>query len=93
MNPKRVQKRGTDVRGLRLPLILKLPKQDTLRTAEQLDACLGEVFTLLNREIDLYRYSAGFPEFSVRICQRLRKVITIFFEIFVIEHVYHNISS
>lgn len=35
--------------------------------------CLSEVFVLLNREVDLYRFSAGFPEFSVRICQRLRK--------------------
>lgn len=73
LKPKRVDTRGKDVRGIRLPLILKLPKEGALRTAEQLDACLAEVFVLLNREIDLYRYSAGFPEFSVRICQRLRK--------------------
>ena len=74
MAPKRVKNRGNDIRGVRLPLILKLPKTDALRTSEQLDACFGEIFLLLNREIDLYRYSAGFPEFSVRICQRLRKV-------------------
>ena len=74
MSPKRVKNRGNDVRGVRLPLILKLPKVDALRTSEQLDACFGEVFLLLNREVDLYRYSAGFPEFTVRICQRLRKV-------------------
>jgi len=74
LSPKRVKKRSSDVRGVRLPLILKLPKEDTLRTAEQLDACLGETFLLLNREVDLYKYSAGIPEFSVRICQRLRKV-------------------
>ena len=74
MAPKRVKSRGTDVRGVRLALILKLPKVDPLRTSEQLDACFGEVFLLLNREIDLYRYSAGLPEFTVRICQRLRKV-------------------
>jgi nucleolar complex protein 2 len=74
MTPKRVKQRGNDVRGVRLPLILKLPKVDALRTSEQLDACFGEVFLLLNREVDLYRYSAGFPEFTVRIYQRLRKV-------------------
>mmetsp|Transcript_4939 Transcript_4939/g.6378 ORF Transcript_4939/g.6378 Transcript_4939/m.6378 type:complete len:859 (+) Transcript_4939:142-2718(+) len=73
MSPKRVKTRGNDVRGVRLPLILKLPKVDALRTAEQLDACFGEVFLLLNREIDLYKYSAGFPEFTIRIYQRLRK--------------------
>jgi len=73
LKPKRIDTRGKDVRGIRLPLILKLPKEGALRTAEQLDACLAEVFVLLNREVDLYRYSAGFPEFSVRICQRLRK--------------------
>ena len=74
MAPKRVKNRGNDVRGVRLPLILKLPRVDPLRTSEQLDACFGEVFLLLNREIDLYRHSAGFPEFTIRICQRLRKV-------------------
>merc|ERR1719330_44320 len=78
MTPKRGGRgRGgggkSDVRGVRLPLILKFPKVDALRTSEQLDASLGEVFLLLNREADLYRYSAGFPEFSIRICQRLRK--------------------
>ena len=74
MAPKRVKKKSGDVRGVRLPVILKLPKEDALRTAEQLDACLGETFLLLNREVDLYKYSAGIPEFSVRICQTLRKV-------------------
>jgi nucleolar complex protein 2 len=74
MNPKRVKTRGTDVQGVRLPIILKLPKDGALRTAEQLDACLGEIFLLLNREVDLYKYSAGCPEFTIRICQRLRKV-------------------
>jgi nucleolar complex protein 2 len=63
-----------DVRGLRLPLILKLPKEGTLRTMEQLDAVLKETFVLLNREVDLYRYSPGFPEFTFTILQRLRKV-------------------
>jgi len=40
---------------------------------EEMEMCLSEVFVLLNREVDLYQYSAGFPEFSVRICQRIRK--------------------
>mmetsp|Transcript_9672 Transcript_9672/g.21808 ORF Transcript_9672/g.21808 Transcript_9672/m.21808 type:complete len:879 (-) Transcript_9672:95-2731(-) len=62
-----------NVRGLRLPLILKLPKEGTLRTMEQLDNVLKEVFVLLNREVDLYRYSPGFPEFTYAISQRLRK--------------------
>eukprot|EP00978_Attheya_sp_CCMP212_P036281 scaffold163203_cov53-Attheya_sp.AAC.6 len=77
MKPKRVPSNkgsgGADIKGVRLPLILKLPKEGTLRTTEQLDACLSETFVLLNREVDLYRYSAGFPEFSVWICQRMRK--------------------
>lgn len=72
--PKRVKKRNSDVKGVRLPVILKLPKEDPLRTTEQLDACLGETFLLLNREVDLYKFSAGIPEFTVRICQRMRKV-------------------
>ena len=65
---------GGTVRGLRLPLILKLPKEGTLRTMEQLDSVLKEVFVLLNREADMYRYSPGFPEFTFAITQRLRKV-------------------
>jgi nucleolar complex protein 2 len=73
MKPKKIQGRAAS-RGLMLPLILKLPKDSALRTSEQLEACMSEVFLLLNREVDLYRYSAGFAEFSVRICQRLRKV-------------------
>ena len=35
--------------------------------------CVSETFLLLNREVELYQYSPGFPEFSVRISQRLRK--------------------
>jgi hypothetical protein len=74
MAPKLAKKGSRDVRGVRLPITLKLPKDDPLRTPEQLDACLGETFLLLNREVDLYKFSAGVPEFTVRICQRLRKV-------------------
>ena len=62
------------IRRLRLPVILKLPKEGTLRTMEQLDGVLKETFVLLNRELDLYRYSPGFPEFTFSILQRLRKV-------------------
>ena len=65
------KKKKEDVRGLRLPLILKLPKEGTLRTMEQLDAVLKETFALLNREVDLYRYSPGFPEFAFTILHRL----------------------
>ena len=64
---------SSTVRGLRLPLILKLPKEGSLRTMEQLDSVLKEVFVLLNREVDMYRYSPGFPEFTFAISQRLRK--------------------
>jgi nucleolar complex protein 2 len=70
LKPKRTK--GGSARGLHLSLILKLPKDDTLRTHEQLEAGMSEVFVLLQREIELYRYSAGFPEYSVRILQRLR---------------------
>jgi len=66
-------KNKNSVSGIRLPLILKLPKEGTLRTMEQLDGVLKEVFVLLNREVDLYRYSPGFPEFTFAISQRLRK--------------------
>jgi nucleolar complex protein 2 len=60
---------------LRLPLVLKLPKEDTLATELTKDIIMLEVFTLLEREVDLYRYTAGFPEFSCRITARLRKFV------------------
>jgi hypothetical protein len=71
---KNKKKSAGTIRGLRLPVILKLPKEGTLRTMEQLDGVLKETFVLLNRELDLYRYSPGFPEFTFSIMQRLRKV-------------------
>lgn len=60
-------------RGLPLHLMLKLGKTDPLRSHEQLEAGIKEFFLLLNREVELYRYSAGFPEFSMRIVMRLRQ--------------------
>jgi hypothetical protein len=61
---------GATVRGLRLPLMLKFPKEGTLRMLEQLDRVLKETFVLLNREMDLYRYSPGLPEFIFSILQQ-----------------------
>jgi nucleolar complex protein 2 len=71
LKPKKTK--GGSARALHLSLILKLPKDDTLRTHEQLEAGMSDVFKLLQREIELYRFSAGFPEYSVRIVQCLRK--------------------
>ncbi|VEU38794.1 unnamed protein product [Pseudo-nitzschia multistriata] len=67
--PKKVHKSNIQP----MALTLRLRADNPLRSMEELEMCLSEVFVLLNREVDLYRYSAGFPEFSVRICQRLRK--------------------
>jgi len=64
------------VQGVQLPLMLKFQKEDTLRTIEQMDACLREVFVLLKREVELYRYSPGFPEYAFWILHRLRKFST-----------------
>lgn len=74
LSPKKDKTKSVS-RGIQLALSIKLPKENTLRTAEQMEACMCEIFVLLNREIDLYRYSPGFPEFTVLICQRLRKFI------------------
>lgn len=75
MAPKKSSKPGGGVRGgLQMDLILKLvPKEDALRTHEQREAGINAVLLLLDREVELYRYSAGFPEFSIRIVQRLRQ--------------------
>jgi len=67
--PKKVQKSIVQP----MALTLRLRADSPLRSMEEMEMCLSEVFVLLNREVDLYRYCAGFPEFSVRICQRLRK--------------------
>ena len=76
MKSKKIKSKGggDTTRGIQLPFLLKLSKDDPLRTAEEQEACMVEIFKLLNREIDLYRYSAGFPEFSMQVMQRLKKV-------------------
>eukprot|EP00980_Cylindrotheca_fusiformis_P004191 scaffold912_cov119-Cylindrotheca_fusiformis.AAC.7 len=67
--PKKVSKGGVQP----LALTFRLRADNPLRTMEELEMCISETFLLLNREIDLYQFSPGFPEFSVRISQRLRK--------------------
>lgn len=57
-----------------LALTLRLRADDPLRTMDELEMCISEIFLLLNREVDLYQYSPGFPEYSIRISERLRKV-------------------
>lgn len=57
-----------------LALTLRLRADNPLRTMDELEMCISEIFLLLNREVDLYQYSPGFPEFSIRLSQRLRKV-------------------
>ena len=73
--PKKVHKSNIQP----MALTLRLRADNPLRSMEEMEMCLSEVFVLLNREVDLYRYSAGFPEFSTRIVQRLRKVSSCFF--------------
>ena len=70
--PKKVVKSNVQP----LAVTLRLRADSPLRSMEELEMCVSEVFVLLNREVDLYQYSAGFPEFAVRICQRLKKVST-----------------
>ncbi|KAG7357244.1 Noc2p family protein [Nitzschia inconspicua] len=67
--PKKMN--SSNVQPIRLTL--RLRADNPLRSMEELEMCISEVFVLLNREIDLYQYSAGFPEFAVRISQRLKK--------------------
>ena len=74
MAPKKSQKSNAVRGGLQIDLLLKLlPKEDTLRTHEQREAGINALFLLLNREVELYRYSPGFPEFAIRIIQQLRR--------------------
>ncbi|KAL7567953.1 hypothetical protein ACA910_019663 [Epithemia clementina (nom. ined.)] len=71
MKPKKTSKRNTTA-GLNLLYLLKLPKEDSLRTHEQQEAAIVAIFVLLEREVDLYAYSAGFPEFSIWIRRRMK---------------------
>jgi nucleolar complex protein 2 len=68
----KVTNRAT-TRGTQFHLMLKFGKEDPLRTHDQLEAGINEFFVLLHREIDLYRFSAGFPEYVIRIMVRLRQ--------------------
>eukprot|EP00977_Amphora_coffeiformis_P015170 scaffold4442_cov125-Amphora_coffeaeformis.AAC.1 len=70
--PKKSTKKNTLRGGLPLYMLIKLPKEDPLRTHEQLEAALVQIFILLEREMELYRYTAAFAEFRVRIRQRCR---------------------
>jgi len=74
--PKKIKSKGggDTTRGVQLPFLLKFSRDDPLRTAEEHEAVVSELFKLLNREVDLYRYSPGFPEFSIQITQTLKKV-------------------
>jgi nucleolar complex protein 2 len=70
LHPKKTKKAENPPQ---MELILKLgSKEDALRTHEQMQASMNAFFVLLNRDIELYRFSAGFPEYSSRIIQRLR---------------------
>jgi len=77
LKPKKIKSKGggATARGVQLPFLIKLAKEDPLRTAEEQEACMAEVFKLLNREADLYRFSAGFPEYAMQITQRLKKFV------------------
>lgn len=58
--------------GLQLLYTLKLSgTTNLLRTHESLEAGMNDLFLLLQREIELYRFSPGFPEFSIGINVRL----------------------
>jgi nucleolar complex protein 2 len=80
LKPKKIKSKGgsATIRGVQLPFMLKLSKDDPLRTAEEQEAVVAEFFKLLNRELDLYRYSPGFPEFQFNINQKLKKVRRVF---------------
>ena len=66
-------KSSTTTRGIQMNIMLKFPKDDILRTHDQLEAAMNELVVLLEREVDLYRYSPGFPEFSIRIRECLKR--------------------
>ena len=72
MKPKKTKSTGGVV-NWQMSFLIRFPKDDPLRSHEQLEAAMSEFFLLLNREMELYRYSAGFPEYRFRVVQRLRK--------------------
>lgn len=63
---------STPPRRLEMKALLQFGREDPLRSREQLEAAMQEWFLLLELEIDLYRYSAGFYEFAAVIAMRLR---------------------
>ncbi|GMI09783.1 hypothetical protein TrVE_jg10215 [Triparma verrucosa] len=67
--------KGSTAPPPRLPLILKLPKDQPLPNQPAQDVFVAEIFTLLGRDQDLYRYSVAYPELSLRVTARLRKFL------------------
>lgn len=75
LTPKKTKESSrATTRGVQLSMMIKFGKEDPLRTHDQLEASMNELFLLLNREIDIYRYSPGFPEYAIRIIVRLRQL-------------------
>jgi nucleolar complex protein 2 len=68
---------GSSTKGLlHIQSLIRLPgKGDYLRYYEQIEPCMKELFVLLQREIELYKYSAGFPEFTIRIQVRVKQYL------------------
>ena len=71
LRPKKTKKKTT-TKGFDMISLLKLPKDEALRTSEQLESGITAIFQLLEREVDLYSYTAGFPEYSMWIRRRLK---------------------
>jgi len=63
---------------IRLPFLLKLPNtiqnpSPKYMTKEHQQIILQEVFTLLRHDVELYKYSPAFPEYSTPILMHVRK--------------------
>lgn len=72
------QKSSRTTQIIRLPFLLKLPNtvqnpSPKYMTKEHQQIILQEVFTLLRHDVELYKYSPAFPEYSTPILMHVRK--------------------
>jgi len=73
---KREGKGTSSSTALNQSLLLKFPsKQDALRLQADRDFASKQLFLLLNHDMELYRYTPAFPEYSSMILSKLRRFV------------------
>lgn len=72
---KRANRSAAPPKAIEIAHLLQFGREDPLRSREQLDAAIQEWFRLLDREVELYRFSAGCYEYVCVLQMRVRSFV------------------